>query len=112
MLEEGLPEKVNESFVLIALLLLVGAEIFYVIFVHHWYWYEGAMLDKNYGCGYVDDQMIVWKCWWQQDVISTFFVGTLYLKVFVPAWNSFISNEWRRVPLAALVSLIYTASLG
>jgi hypothetical protein len=97
----------TEARPLTALLVLIGVGLLYVIFLHHWYWYEGALIDLNQGC---EVTVATKKCWHDQDIFSHFFFGVLFIKGFAPVWNAFMSNEGARLAFAGLVVILYIAS--
>jgi hypothetical protein len=95
----------------ISLVAVLVVGLLYVVYVHHWYWYEGAFIET--AC--IDtapppgpnEFRLAPACWWQEDSISNFLHGLL--ANFASSWNPFMASQDSRVALAAVVVILYGA---
>ncbi len=133
-------EKTSGQFAGIALFLMIALAAGYAYFVHDWYWNYSAVIctEKmklnahpaeyyyvpepmpNQGQDYIGSSNF-----WGNDVISEFFANVFALMArwadetivpwfynqAAPRWNTFAAEESHRKILAAIVGILYAASV-
>lgn len=132
-------KKTSGQFVGFALLLTLGLAVGYIYFVHDWYWNQSAVIctpemtlhARHTEYCYVPDpgpehdQTFGGRNFWGDDIISRFFenlsqpivrwveetiVPWFYDQV-APGWNAYAADENHRKILAAIVGILYAASV-